>query len=343
VGPAILATLVAGAVAVVLSGLIAWAGPVDAPGERRSHERPTPTSGGVAIIAATCLGLAVLAAFGAGWRDERIGWLGLLAAGTGLFGALDDMLDLPARTKLLIQLVPAVLFATFTARVESLPLAPGLTLPLGLALGAAGTALWIVVLVNGVNFMDGADGLMPGATIISLLGLAAAAGLHGQTVVALVAMVGAVAGLGFLPWNFPHHRLFQGDAGALFSGFFVAGLAVLATSPQQGEPLSPYPVVFGALPILTDVLLTLLARARVGKVLFSPHREHLYQRWLDAHGGSHPALAWRFWAISAAFAAAGAAGEQAPMGWRPVLFAGGLAVAVVGWVAIRHGQRAESR
>ena len=320
----------------MLSGLIAWSGPVDAPGERRSHERPTPTSGGVAIIAATCLGLATLGALGAGWRDERIGWLGLLAAGTGLFGALDDMLDLPARTKLLIQLLPAVLFAVFVARVESLPLAPGLTLPLGLALGAAGTALWIIVLVNGVNFMDGADGLMPGAMIVSLMGLAAAADLHGQTILALAAAVGAVAGLGFLPWNFPHHRLFQGDAGALFSGFFVAGLAVLATTPRQGEALSPYPVVFGALPILTDVLLTLLARARAGKVLFSPHREHLYQRWLDAHGGSHPSLAWRFWAISAAFAAAGVANEQAPMGWRPVVFAGGLAVAVIAWVALRR-------
>jgi UDP-N-acetylmuramyl pentapeptide phosphotransferase/UDP-N-acetylglucosamine-1-phosphate transferase len=334
-----IAALLAALVATVLSGLIAWAGPVDAPGERRSHEKPTPTSGGVAIVAATCLGLAVLAASTAGWRDPRFGWLALLAAGTGLFGALDDMLDLPARTKLLIQLVPALLFAALVAHVGSLPLAPGLILPLGLILGGAGTALWIIVLVNGVNFMDGADGLMPGAMIISLIGLAAAAALHGQTILALVAVIGAAAGLGFLPWNFPAHRLFQGDAGALFSGFFVAGLAVLATSPLRGEALSPYAAVFGALPILTDVLLTLLVRARAGRMLFSPHREHLYQRWLDASGGSHPALAWRFWAISAVFTAAGVAAEQAPMGWRPVIFAGGLAAAVAGWTALRLGRR----
>ena len=339
-GPLVIAALLAAVVATALSGLIAWAGPVDAPGERRSHQKPTPTSGGVAIVAATCLGVAALAALGVGGHDPRIGWLALVAAATGLFGALDDMLDLPARSKLLIQLIPAAAFAVLVARVEILPLAPGLTLPLGHALGAAGTALWIIVLVNGVNFMDGADGLMPGAMIVSLLGLAAAAGLHGQVVLAAVAIVAAAAGLGFLPWNFPRHRLFQGDAGALFSGFFVAGLAVLATDPFRGQALSPYPAVFGALPILTDVLLTLLVRARAGKVLFSPHREHLYQRWLDTHGGSHPALAWRFWAISAAFAAAGVAAEQASIGWRPWAFVGGLAIAIAGWLTLRRLSRA---
>jgi UDP-N-acetylmuramyl pentapeptide phosphotransferase/UDP-N-acetylglucosamine-1-phosphate transferase len=251
-------------------------------------------------------------------------------------GAADDMLDLPPRTKLLTQAALALLFARSIARVTGLPLAPGVDLPLGLMVGVVGTALWFVVLTNAVNFIDGVDGLAPGAIIVVLAGLAVAAALHGQTALCTAALVGVAAGLGFLPWNLPGRRLFQGDAGALFSGMFLAGLAVLAADPASGEAMSPYLVPFAVLPIITDVLLTLLARARAGSPLFSAHREHLYQRWLDHGGGSHAALSVRYWLITAVFAAAAVLNEQAPMGWRSTGFVVGLIVAVTGWVVLHR-------
>lgn len=332
--------LAAALVAAALSGLVAWCGPVDPPGLRRSHARPTPTSGGLAIIVATCLGLAACSRWGLAAPDPRLSWLALLAALAGLVGAADDLFDLPPRTKLLIQVALALVFARIVERVAFLPLAPGLTLPLGIVAGIAGTTLWLVVLTNAVNFVDGADGLAPGAVIIALLGLAAAAGLNGQAALAAAALIGAAAGLGFLPWNLPAHRLFQGDAGALFSGFYLAGLAVLAAAPIQARPLSPYLVPLAALPILTDVLLTLLTRARARKPLFSAHREHLYQQWLDGSGASHAGLSLRYWLITAGFTAAAVLNEQAPMGWRAAGFAAALAVAVMGWVWLRRGLRA---
>jgi UDP-GlcNAc:undecaprenyl-phosphate GlcNAc-1-phosphate transferase len=321
--------------AAALSGLIAWAGPVDPPGPRRSHGRPTPTSGGVAVIVATCVGLAIAGRLGV-LSDPRIGWLALLAALCGLLGAADDMLDLPASSKLLVQIVLALLFALRVARVDILPVAPGVALPLGLVIGGLGTALWTVVLTNAVNFMDGVDGLASGAVVIVLAGLAVASALAGQDAIALAALVGAAAGAGFLPWNLPAHRLFQGDAGALFSGLWLAGLTVIANQPAQGWTLSPYLVPFAALPMLTDVLVTLLARARARKPLFAAHREHLYQRWLDHSGATHAQLSLRFWMITGAFTAGAVANEQAPMGWRPVGFLGALTAAVVGWVWLRR-------
>ncbi len=325
-------------IAAAISGLIAWAGPVDLPGPRRSHVSPTPTSGGLAIIIATCLGLGAI-----GWLSfPRFGWLAALAAVCGLVGAADDIFDLPPRTKLLIQVALAILFAHGVARVETLPLAPGLSLPLGMLAGVAGTALWLVVLTNAVNFVDGADGLAPGAVIVVLLGLAVAAATNWQLPVAAAALVGAAAGIGFLPWNLPARRLFQGDAGALFSGFYMAGLAVMAASPGQGlaNALSPYFMPLATLPMLTDVLLTLLARARTRKPLLSAHREHLYQLWLDQSGASHAALSLRYWLIMGAFTSAAVLNEQAPMGWRPIGFVAGLAVAVLGWVCLRRRLRA---
>ena len=326
-------------IAAAVAGLIAWCGPVDPPGRRSSHARPTPTSGGLAIIVATCLGLVLAGRLGLAVTDARIGWLALLAVIAGLVGAADDMLDLPPRTKLLVQTTLTLVFARIVARVDQLPIAPDFDLPLGLIAGVAGTALWLVVLTNAVNFVDGADGLAPGAVIIALLGLGVAAAMTGQSGVAIAALVGAAAGLGFLPWNLPTHRLFQGDAGALFSGFFVAGLAVLATAPMQGRPLSAYLAPFATLPILADVLLTLLARARARKPLLNAHREHLYQLWLDRSGASHTALSIRYWAIMAAFTAAAVPNEQSPMGWRPIGFVGAVLAATAGWIWLRQGVR----
>ncbi|HEX4179811.1 MAG TPA: MraY family glycosyltransferase [Caulobacteraceae bacterium] len=325
--------------AAMLAGLVAWAGPVDPPGPRRSHGAPTPTSGGLAIIAATCVGLFLASRGAVAAPDPRLGWLALMAAITGLMGAADDLFDLPPCTKLLAQLALALLFARLIARVTNLPLAPGFDLPLGLILGIGGSALWFVVLTNAVNFIDGVDGLAPGAVIIVLVGLAAAGVLHGQPALSAAALVGAAAGLGFLPWNLPAHRLFQGDAGALFSGVFLAGLAVLATDPASGEAVSPYLVPFATLPILTDVLLTLLARARARSPLFSAHREHLYQRWLDHSRKPHASLSLRYWLIMSAFTGAAVLNEQAPTGWRPLGFAAGLAAAVVGWIALKSAIR----
>lgn len=326
-------------VASAVAGLIAWCGPVDAPGPRRGHGRPTPTSGGLAIVVASCLGLALVRRFGLAQPDVRIGWLALLAAVLGLMGAADDLFDLPPRTKLLVQLALALLFARLIASVDILPLAPGLDLPLGPIVGIAGSALWLIVLTNAVNFIDGADGLAPGAVVVALLGLAGAAALNGQSATAAAALIGAVAGLGFLPWNLPAHRLFQGDAGALFSGFYLAALAIVASHPAQGQPLSPYLIPFATLPMLTDVLLTLAARARARKPLFSAHREHLYQLWLDARGASHMALSLRYWLIMAAFTGAAVLNEQAPRGWRAAGFATALAVAVIGWIGLRRSLR----
>jgi len=319
-----------------LAGLAAWCGPVDAPDARRSHSAPTPTSGGWGIMAPTCVGLALLAWTRVVPPDPRLGALALFAVAAGLLGALDDVFDLPPKPKLALQALLALAFAVMVGRVQTLPLAPGLEAPLGSVLGAIGTALWIVVLTNAVNFMDGADGLAPGALIIGLAAFGCAAALRGQSATAVAALIAAAAGLGLLPWNFPAHRLFQGDVGALFSGFFLAGLAVLATAPLHGEALSPYPAVFAALPMLADVLLTLAARARTGEPLTVAHREHLYQLWLDRNRRSHPALAWRFWLLTAAFGAAGVAAEQAPLGWRAALLAVGVAAASLGWMTMRR-------
>ncbi len=90
------------------------------------------------------------------------------------------------------------------------------------------------------------------------------------------ALTGALAG--FLVWNIPG-RLFAGDAGALFTGAMLGALSLLLVQARPDWVWLP-PLLL--LPILADVLLTLMWRARHRKPLFSAHRDHAYQIALKA-------------------------------------------------------------
>ena len=323
--------LLAALVSAGLAGLVAACGPVDPPRERGSHRRPTPTSGGLAVLAGTSLGAALAVALLA--HGERSGLAAVaatlgVAGGLGLMGALDDVIDLGASTKLLVQMVVALVFALTVARVQAIPLAGGLVLPLGPWVGAVGTALWIVVATNAVNFMDGANGVAGSALAVALAALGLGALAAGEPAVAAAALAGAAGNLGYLPWNLGG-RLFQGDAGALFSGFLFSSLAVVAE--RRGAGVYVYFAPLALLPFLTDVLLTLLVRARRGSSLLQAHRDHLYQLWLSATGRPHGALAWRVATIMAASGGWALLAQHAPPGLRLGMLVTAVGVCVLGW------------
>ena len=338
---AVAAGLSAALVGFAVSGLVVRLGPVDAPdqglGARASHRRPTPTSGGLAIVAASSVGAWIYVAVAgrpASYPPTAVPQIAAalaLAAVLGLLGAMDDLFDLGARNKLAAQAVLAVLFALLAVHVEALPITGAVSLSLGLVAGVLGTALWIVVTTNAMNFMDGANGVAPGGAVIAFAALSAAAFASDDAATGGAALAAAAAGLGLLPWNVGG-KLFQGDAGSTFSGFYFAALAVIA-SRRPGVYLYFGPVAL--LPFITDVLLTLLVRARGRRPLLQAHREHLYQLWL-AEGRSHLALAVRVWAVAAAFALAALAGLAAPDLARLALFAGALVVSCGGWILMRR-------
>jgi Fuc2NAc and GlcNAc transferase len=319
------------------AGAVAACGPMDRPRPRGSHSIPTATSGGLAVIAAAAAGLWLSAWLAPGERVETIraalavGFAGLL----GLLGAVDDLYDLGAKPKLLVQLLASLAFAGLVARAEALPIGAG-ALHLGLYAGLLGSALWLVVVANAVNFMDGSDGLAAGSVAIALAALGLVAFAGGDPVLAAAAFSGAAALLGFLPWNLPIGRLFQGDAGSLFGGFLLAALALVGAGADGRGAVPLWLVPTALTPFLTDVLLTLLARAREKKPLFEAHREHNYQLWLSATGNSHAALALRVWLLTAAYALAGA---LAPRDLGAGVFAVGVALAAAGWVLLRRKLR----
>ena len=235
-------------ISTVITGLMTRVGVLDHPGPRSSHFRPVPKGGGVGIVAASLLGLAMLP--GAATPRIAIAGGGILVAAIGYW---DDRHDFRPSVKFSVQLLAALLPAL-------LGLTPGITSwP---AINAAISVCWLLLVTNAVNFMDGLNGLSAGTAAIAAAGF----GLSGLT-------QGLIAGiLGFLPWNYPRARIFMGDVGSQFCGYAVGVLALIG----WGGP-HPLLVPFALAAQLLDVCFTLVRRLRAGDRITQAHRGHLYQ------------------------------------------------------------------
>ncbi|MFB3818416.1 MAG: glycosyltransferase family 4 protein [Candidatus Methylomirabilales bacterium] len=244
---------------------------VDRPGGRKIHGEPTPLLGGVAIALATCAG--VLAA---GPPDPSA--RALLGAGLGamLLGVYDDKqprLGPPAWwLKLLLEAALALVVVQAGVRLSFLP--PWLALPV--------TLFWMLGITNAFNLLDNMNGLSAGIAGISALtfGVLAARYLAlGPEQLPTATLAAAVAGacLGFLPANF-RSRIFMGDAGSLFLGFSLAGLAVLGSWRSPTVTTSVIiPLLVLAYPIF-DTTLVVWLRLLCGRSPVVGARDHSSHR-----------------------------------------------------------------
>lgn len=319
--------LAAIAAAVACRGVMMF-GIVDAPTEARKsevHKTAVPTSGGLGFGLAALLVLQWLS----GWHlDRTVQAIEAGGAAGLLIGFYDDRFRLEARIKMALLLVACIGLVVFGIRVDVLEPRPGLMVPLTAIGGGVGSVLWLFVVINAVNFMDGANGLSMGMGAIAAAGLAVCCAFTGAWELALVAAVLSGGLAGFLVWNV-RGKLFAGDAGALFTGAMLAAIS-LALVRQRPDWLFVPPTLM--LPWLTDVLLTVGWRARHGKRLLSAHRDHVYQIAMKA-GLKHwqVALIHAVWALNAAiFAVVGAIGG----GYAPIVVFLAL-LAISAWIHIR--------
>ncbi|MGH2513443.1 MAG: MraY family glycosyltransferase, partial [Candidatus Limnocylindrales bacterium] len=219
---------------------------------------------------------------------------GALAA---IIGAADDLFDLRARWQLLGQLVLAVFAVLLGLGVDfiSNPFGSGL-IPFGTPFAIAFTVIWIVGMLNSMNFIDGLDGLSTGIALIAaltlgVLSLTPAVGPVGQPYVAVLCIVLAGALLGFLRFNFQPASIFQGTSGVMFMGYILAVLAILGTAKVVVALL-----VLGV-PII-DTFWVIVRRLLAGKSPFTPDRGHIHHRLLDV-GLGHRGTVLLIYAICA--------------------------------------------
>jgi UDP-GlcNAc:undecaprenyl-phosphate GlcNAc-1-phosphate transferase len=177
----------------------------DDPGARKTHTQRTPKGGGLAIYGAMVIGAFFLPPGREGDLLRVLGF-GLVIV---LLGLLDDLRPLPWQLRLGVQTAVAL---------AALLTAPG---DLGWFIGAA-AVIWIIGLTNAFNMLDNMDGLSAGVAWIAAALLASAAFLRqeqGRDGLPYLAFMGALSG--FLWFNRPPARMFMGDAGSTFLGFFL--------------------------------------------------------------------------------------------------------------------------
>jgi len=326
--PQILATGAAAAVLAFLLTPVAMrlatrAGAIDEPDSgRRIHLAPIPRAGGLAVLASFLIvGFAALTlqqqleVFSSGWRWEPQRWFGLVGPDTeqvliavfggavlaAAFGFIDDRWQIRARWQFLFQLILALFAILLGLQIleinNPLEFLGGVfaddTLVFEGLLASLITALWIVGMINSINFIDGLDGLSTGVSIIAALTLGFVSfGYESsyQPIVAVLCAVFAGSLLGFLPWNFNPARVFIGTTGVMVMGYLLAVLAILGSAKVAVALL-----ILGV-PII-DTFWIITRRLLSGHSPFTPDRGHIHHRLLDL-GLSHKGVVLLIYGIT---------------------------------------------
>ncbi len=257
-------------------------GILDMPNRRKQHERPTPLMGGWAMLASFCITALFVLPLDSNLRGILFG--ALIAFSVGL---VDDYcksrgMEMGAAPKFLGQILAALVLAAHGVRIFyiSHPFGPGMIF-FPIWLSYLTTIIWVVAVMNLINFMDGLDGLAAGITCIAAGTLALIAWQmdQGESVTLGVLVLGVA--LGFLRFNRYPASIFMGDMGANFLGFLLGAISVVGSFKSATLVGIAVPVLALGLPIF-DTALNIVRRTRNGQPFYVAdhgHTHHRLQNW----------------------------------------------------------------
>ena len=292
--------LVALAMALVLTVVCERVAPrfglVAVPRNDRWHRAPVPLLGGIAIVLGT---LVTIGLFGGASRDVIV--LSVTAAGIAAVGLLDDVLSLKPQLKLVTQVVGAAVLIAFGLELRLTPF--GL---LNLCL----TLIWVVGVTNAFNLLDNMDGLAAGIAAIAAAFRLLFSFWEGDAIGVVVSSALLGSCLGFLIRNFPPARIFMGDTGSQFVGFFLAGLSLIQVPYSRGTlAVLAVPALLLLVPIF-DTIFVMTTRLTSGRPISVGGRDHTSHR-VVAVGASERRVALFFYVIAASAGAVAVVSYQA--------------------------------
>jgi UDP-GlcNAc:undecaprenyl-phosphate GlcNAc-1-phosphate transferase len=288
-----------------VGGMARLLGAVDHPDSRRHHRRPIPRLGGLAIF----LGIIVPSLAFLDLSGEMRGVL-LGAAVATVVGAVDDFRGLSPPTKLVGQVCAAAIPTAFGVWIDhfTFPFLGVVDVPAWI--GVPLSILFIVAVMNMVNFLDGLDGLAAGVCAIAGSTYAILALSLGRADAAIISAIVAGACLGFLRHNFFPARIFMGDSGALCLGFILAAVSIQGLLKTASTVVLLLPLLVLAVPIL-DTSFVVAKRLKYKQPIYGADRSHLHHRFLNI-GFSQRRAALTMWLWCASLAGAALATRFVP-------------------------------
>lgn len=299
----------------------------DSTGGRKIHSGMVPRIGGVGMFWAFFLALGLFALvgnkeFSAGFagRMEKLLPLALGAAAMHGLGFADDISELPAKRKFLIQSFVAFFMVIAGFRFRSLSYGQELFSGPLVWVSYLLSWGWIVGMTNAMNLIDGMDGLAGGIAVITSVAFSGFYILEGEFIAALICFALAGVALGFLYFNFPSPaaKLFMGDSGSLFLGFALAVMPFLGqTVPGTGANSGTFApgflptIALLSIPVI-DTLRAIIRRLRAGTSIGVGDRKHVHHLLLD-HGYTPRQILKRVYFVTAIQAALFIVARTMPM------------------------------
>ena len=254
---------------------------LDYPTEHSIHKEVRPLCGGFSVALPILAGLIF-------WQSRIqpdadflnfsplvIGSCGILIA-----GFFDDKYHLSASWKLLFQILVAIFMYWGGFRISLLTNPWNDAISLGF-LSFPATIIWFLLLINSFNLIDGIDGLATGIAVIISAVLVFIGIRYSNPSLYYLSVFLFAANLAFIFYNFPPARIFLGDTGSQFIGFFIAAITIAGTYQYKGITamtlLIPILVLFFP---LADTLLAILRRLKYRKGIFTRDHHHLHHKML---------------------------------------------------------------
>lgn len=275
-------------------------GLMDRPQKYGLKRKPIPYYGGIIIVFVFLLGVFFFVNL-----DSRL--LGFLSAAVLIAGVslADDLFGLSPYLRLFVQFLAALILVFSGIGINSIsnPFGPAIILDQSSftfkiedmvysfsVLGAFFTILWVVGMINTMNFLDGLNGLPSGVAAIAALTmflLSIRPGLHYdpslQVPVATMSIILFACCLAFWFFDFYPAKILMGDTGSMFLGFVLATLAIFS-----GGKIATAFLVLG-FPIL-DAFWVIMRRIIQKKSPFKGDLKHLHHRLLEVGLSDRKAL-----------------------------------------------------
>ena len=254
-------------------------GAMDVPKDgRRMHDHPIPRLGGLAMFLGFLVSTLLFSKIDTQVRGMLLGCVLVV-----ITGVIDDIVPLRWWLKLLLQIAAALVAVFSGIRIEvftnPIPFT-GTEWLIVRELSIPITVLWIVLVTNAVNLIDGLDGLAVGVSAIDSLAMLVIALLvsEGNVAIILAALVGAC--VGFMPYNMNPAKIFAGDTGALLLGYVLATMSVIGLFKTYAIISFLLPFLLLALPLF-DTGFAIIRRLAHGQSPMHPDRGHVHHRLID--------------------------------------------------------------
>ena len=258
----------------------------DYPGVRKIHSKPLLRSGGIALFTAYILPiLFFLLIFNPNNQSIITFLLGSLIF--FLIGLLDDFYNISPYIKLFLQFLITSLLFYCGIKITGIDFSNTIffdnTIIFSKIISAIFTSLWIVGIINSINWIDGLDGLASGISLIFSLGVLFINLINGQIELAIICASLTGANIGFLKYNFNPAKIIMGDSGSYFLGFALSILSLNILTSDNLNLFSLNAILLLIIPIC-DMFFVISNRLIRRKNPFYPDKSHIHHRLLKKIG-----------------------------------------------------------